>query len=451
MKPKTTVYIISHNYGRYLTAAIESVIRQTSRNWELLLIDNGSTDDTFAIMSLYQSDERIRIFKIDEVNLPSACNFALKKANGEYIVRLDGDDVFDENALLVMEHSLDQQSDAALVFPDYYLMDELGEIFGQERRKKIAEDYHLFDVPPNGACTLIRKDVLLQVGGYREDLGAQDGFDLWSKISAKHKCININLPLFYYRKHGENLTNNQPHILYAKQQIKIDAISPMLDEFRPLIAVIPCRKNFDFCPDVWKEKINDKSLLEKSLETCLRSPLLDYVIVSSDNPEVREMIQKYNDKRIHFDERPREETIRSQKLVYTLQRIAAKFDPHHKGIMVISYLQSPFVKTATLEEAISTLMMNRADSSMGVTEIRHALYKKTPYGLQAVNPSAGVTTDFDLVYKETNTALATKTSNFASGSLSGPRVVNFVVLEEESYFINSHKSLEIARKMEQLK
>ena len=88
-KPKITVYVPSHNYGTYLEGAVESVLRQTVDNWELLIIDDGSTDDTAEVMALYAGDERIRCFTTGGVGLPAVCNLALREGRGEYLIRLD--------------------------------------------------------------------------------------------------------------------------------------------------------------------------------------------------------------------------------------------------------------------------------------------------------------------------------------------------------------------------
>ena len=109
IKSLISVYIISHNYARYLEDAIESVLRQTIDNWELLLIDDGSTDETPEIISLYRDHPKINTFKTDGIGLPAACNLALNSANGEYLIRLDGDDIFDENILLILSHYLDHR------------------------------------------------------------------------------------------------------------------------------------------------------------------------------------------------------------------------------------------------------------------------------------------------------------------------------------------------------
>ena len=83
---KVTVYIVSHNYGQYLEQAIESVLRQTVDYWELIIIDDNSSDNTKDIMNLYQGDPRIRLYYTSGVGLPAACNMALRYARGKYFI-----------------------------------------------------------------------------------------------------------------------------------------------------------------------------------------------------------------------------------------------------------------------------------------------------------------------------------------------------------------------------
>ncbi|NDG64030.1 MAG: glycosyltransferase family 2 protein, partial [Planctomycetes bacterium] len=311
LTPKFTVYVPSHNYGRFLSEAIESVLRQSVRDWELFVIDDGSSDDTPAVMKLYEAHPQIRLFSTGGIGLTAVCNLALLHAKGEYIIRLDGDDVFDENLLLVLGHVLDQNPTMALVFPDYYMVDPFGEIYSHERRKKMLVDNHNLDVPPHGACTMIRVTVLREVGGYREDLKAQDGFDLWSKIIERYKYTNVNLPLFYYRQHGENLTTNSQRIFIARRRIKMDFASEKLASCSPVIAVIPCRRNFDFVADLWNERIGGSTLLEREIEVCLSSRLFNHVVVASDNPLTEVTVRKYKDPRLSFVQRDAQSTIRS--------------------------------------------------------------------------------------------------------------------------------------------
>lgn len=443
---KITVYIISHNYGKYLFDAIESVLRQVYQEWELLVFDDNSNDNTQEIINMYKNDPRVRTFKTKGVGLPAVANLALENSTGDLIIRLDGDDFFDENILLVLEAYLRKHPEVALVFPDYYLIDEGGHVIVHEKREKLIESNHLLDAPPNGACTLIRKKVLLEIGGYREDLGAQDGFDLWSKVKDKYGGMNVNLPLFYYRRHGQNLTNKSYRILNARRQIKKDAIKDQLKNYSPINAIIPCRKFYDFKEDLWDSKINGISLLERKLSLLSKSDLFDNIIVASDTEDVLSTINKYSDSRIKFFKRDLDETIRSRSLISTLYRISESYDEEFKGISVICYLPSPFVTLESIQESIYTLVLNDSDSSIGVEEIREPVFIRTPYGLKPINYLNGLKqrSDYDIIYVESNLAIASKNKNFKTGSIIGPTSVNFVVTPEERFFIDSEKKIQIA-------
>ncbi len=446
-RPRFTVYIPSHNYGRYLSDAIESVLRQTVEDWELVVIDDGSDDETPEVMNLYRGHPKISVYRTEGIGLTAVCNFALGKARGEYVIRLDGDDVFDENILLVLGNALDRHPDVALVFPDYYLFDDFGKIFAQERRHRLYSENHQLDMPPNGACTLIRLSILNEIGGYREDLGAQDGFDLWSKVALRYKCANVNLPLFYYRRHDANLTSDSQRIINARRQIKKDAVNNQLAALRPIIAVIPCRRGFDFVPDLWKQEIAGATLLERSIKACLSSTMFDHVVVTSDTEETGEAVGRYNDPRLSFVLRDAQSTIRTASIVPTLEMIARKFDPELRGVTLVRYLQSPFVTVDTIDEAIGTLALGGADSVTAVEEIRSQLFRRTRHGLETLNRSGELRTDYDVVYRDVLSCVATRNRNLPSGSLTGHSIVSFVVPSAECFLIDSAQKLRIAQLM----
>lgn len=443
-----SVYIVSRNYGSYLSESIESVLTQTFRRWELILIDDGSEDDSIEVMKLYASDPRIRIYSAGGIGLPAVCNLAIRESRGKYLIRLDADDFLDENALLVLVNAMDANDDLAFVFPDYYLINENGLITSHERREKLVTKNHLLDIPPNGACTLIRKSVLNAIGGYREDLGAQDGLDLWVKVRDKYPIKNINLPLFYYRRHGENLTNSPYRILSARRHIKKDWVTKNIDSQIPVIAVIPCRRRYDFCENLWSVELGGVSLLEIQIRKCLSSSYFNKVVVVSDTDEVLSVIGKFQDKRLNFLHRDSEKTIRSVSIVESLREIVHEFDPEGIGILVMGYVPSPFVSIESMEEAIATLLFNDADSSMGVEVVREPVYKRTSFGLAQVNPSPGYVSDFSQLYKDANIALAVRSKTVKYGSLTGARSVSFIVDSSECFFVDSYKKLEIAKIME---
>jgi len=130
--------------------------------------------------------------------------------------------------------------------------------------------------------------------------------------------------------------------------------------------------------------------------------------------------------------------------VNTIEEIVSYYNFPESGIIVLSYLQAPFVTTDTLEEAVTTLILNNADSSIGVEKMNQQVYKRGNYGLTPLNIFNGLNSDFDSIYREANIALALKISNIQNGSLRGSKIVHFEVDKNECYFIDSIQKHKIA-------
>ena len=99
MKPIVTVYITCFNYERFVRTAIESVLQQTYKKIDLIVIDDGSTDKSAEIINEYSSKENVRIFFQKNIGLNKTNNKAIKLSKGSYIIRLDADDYFHPKAI----------------------------------------------------------------------------------------------------------------------------------------------------------------------------------------------------------------------------------------------------------------------------------------------------------------------------------------------------------------
>ncbi|MBI4647572.1 MAG: glycosyltransferase family 2 protein [Bacteroidia bacterium] len=141
--PLVTVYITNFNYGRYIKKAIDSVLSQTFQDFELIIIDDGSTDNSKKIIETYSLHPKIKIIFQQNKGLNVTNNIALRVAQGRYIMRLDADDFLDSNALLVMCNLLEKDSELGLIFPDYYLIDEDDNIIKLEKRHSFNNDVSL--------------------------------------------------------------------------------------------------------------------------------------------------------------------------------------------------------------------------------------------------------------------------------------------------------------------
>ena len=111
-------------------------------------------------------------------------------------MRLDADDYFSKDALKLMFREFDQKT-LGMVFADWYLIDEKGEVLGVEQRHDFQKDVTLHDQPAHGACTMFRVSSLKKLGGYDESISRQDGYELWLRFIENYDVRNINVPLFY--------------------------------------------------------------------------------------------------------------------------------------------------------------------------------------------------------------------------------------------------------------
>ena len=182
MTPEVTIYITNYNYGKYLLKAVNSCLKQTFKNLEIIIIDDGSTDNSKKIINKITEKNRniSSIFRKNQ-GLIKSCNTALRAARGKYIMRLDADDWLDINAIEIMYSKLEKNKKIELLFPDYYEVDQSGKILHTIRRHDF-KSVKLFDQPAHGACTLFRTKTLILNGGYDESFTAQDGVDIWLRF-----------------------------------------------------------------------------------------------------------------------------------------------------------------------------------------------------------------------------------------------------------------------------
>ena len=264
--PLITVYITNKNYGIYLAKAIKSILKQSFKSIELIIIDDASTDSSKEIINKFNKDNLFRvIYNKKSKGLIKSSNIAIKAARGEYIIRLDADDYLDLNALSVLYNIISKDKNIALVYSDYYLIDTKNNILSLEKQL-LRKNNNLDHLPVLAACCLIRKSALFSVNLYDERFTRQDGYDLWYKLLKNFKFKHISLPLFYYRKHGKNLTTNKQKLFKTRTKIlnKFSNIRKITNKIK-ISCVIPVRGK--------KADINCNSL-----ELLNKQPLLFYTI-----------------------------------------------------------------------------------------------------------------------------------------------------------------------------
>lgn len=214
MSPKVSVIIPAYNCARYIAEAIDSVLAQTYQDFEIIVVDDESTDGTGEVVRRYA--DRVRYIRQDNRGPSGAKNTGIQAARGEYISTLDGDDLWLPQRLEKLVPLLDQQPELGFVYGDCYRIDETPdriqprtafEIHGGARRGWVLERLVMVNFVPSQSV-LIRRRALDVVGLFDESYRIGEDWDLWLRLAARYPVDFISDVVAMRRQHTQNITNN---------------------------------------------------------------------------------------------------------------------------------------------------------------------------------------------------------------------------------------------------
>ena len=207
-KPLISWILCTHVWSDYLRDSIQSCLDQTYQNFELIIVINGESIDFIEkkIIELYLNDKRIRIYKTKIRHLNFSLNLALHCSQGEYIARMDGDDISEPLRLENQVKFMEANPQVMVLGTAFKLMDSEGKISeliqnpisNIEIRKSLY-----FKNPINHPSSMLRKNNLLKIGGYLGGLHAED-YDLWCRLSLddSYEFANLSEAYLRYRQVG---------------------------------------------------------------------------------------------------------------------------------------------------------------------------------------------------------------------------------------------------------
>lgn len=447
--PLVTIYMPCRNYGRFLPKAIDSVLDQLYENWELIVIDEGSEDDAHAIAERYraQHPNKIQIISNDRpVGLQKVANTVLGRANGKYLMRLDADDWLDESALLLMTAKLERDSEFGLVYGNFYYVDEDGGYLGTERRRKLGIEDTSGHMPPHGACTMVNTRALKAVGGYSEDVNAQDGWDLWFRLQNRVKSAHLDAPLFYYRQHGESLSRNPGRLLNARAEIFRSARQRLEGGYAPTcLAVIPVREDYPDWQGVPYHVFAGRSLLAQALDSALGAHGVSDVAISTQSESVldyAENLEKQTGKshlrilRLVTSEREVLNPLRI--LLQAANEYQAQRDIFPDIVLFLS-LHAPLRKSEHIAKAIDVLIVTNSDSVVSVTQEKEPMFGHGKAGLELLNPGRfeGLEYEREHLFRFNGAIIGTWSGNLREGTLFGKSIAHIEMSPHESVQLKS--------------
>ena len=209
--PAISVVLPVYNAERYLREAVDSILAQTFTDFELILINDGSTDGSGDICRAYgERDPRIVLIDRPNGGLVSALNDGIAKARAPLIARMDADDISMPERFACQYAHMMEHPNLAVLGSAFLSMDSTGQITGYLRMPLTptkAKDAIERRCPTHHPTVMMRKDAVLKAGGYRTAFTHAEDYDLWLRLSELgYEISNHPQPLLNYRMHGANVS-----------------------------------------------------------------------------------------------------------------------------------------------------------------------------------------------------------------------------------------------------
>lgn len=236
--PEISVLMVTYNAGDFIEEAIQSILNQSFQNFELLIYNDGSTDNTKEKIDNIK-DNRIR-FIHNEVNkgLYYARNACLQAARGKYIAILDSDDIAMADRLKIQYEFMEKNVAVALCGSNAKIINSRGDVISDRLNKlplkeNILKAELFFRNIFVNSSTIFRRDIVNRLGGYC-DMAPVEDYDLFVRIANLHSIYVFNESYVYYRRHGDNISKRQQSIgdLHLKEIKKLQLSLFGVDENR---------------------------------------------------------------------------------------------------------------------------------------------------------------------------------------------------------------------------
>ncbi len=224
MQPLVSVILTTHNRARLVGRAIESILNQTYKNFELLIIDDCSQDNTQEILSQYAAkDARVCIIKNEQnIGITKSINRGLSYAKGKYVFRLDDDDIVKSQTIELEEKFLEDHPSYGLVGSFAIQIDAQGNEIGKKTYPTGSKELRAALMKENAiySAILMRKEAIDRVGRYNEKWKYAQDYELYLKIVKYYEVANLpNYLVYYYKSATDSIsrTKSKAQTMFALQ------------------------------------------------------------------------------------------------------------------------------------------------------------------------------------------------------------------------------------------
>ena len=222
-KPLVSIVIPTYNHAKFISKALKSVIDQTYKNWEAIIIDNESVDETYKLINNF-NDSRIKYFKIfNDGVIAKSRNLGIKEAKGDWVAFLDSDDWWTKDKLEVCFSKITKDVD--FIYHAHEYVNKSKSFFkkkiikGRQLKKPILNDLLIGTITKgsqiSNSSVIVRKNILIKIGGLNENkiLVGSDDYDTWLRIAQiTDQFLYINKKLSFYLVHNANTSSKDMSI-----------------------------------------------------------------------------------------------------------------------------------------------------------------------------------------------------------------------------------------------
>jgi glycosyltransferase involved in cell wall biosynthesis len=197
--PTIAVVVAAHNEEKYIGRCVRSLIAQSypRDEYEIVVVDDASNDRTAFALGLFDNDIRV-LTNLEKSGLPGSLNRAIRTTKAQFVVRVDGDDYVNRDFLLLLQAFLGHNRYMDAVACDYLVVNDREEVTD---RRNCTEH-------PIACGIMFRTEQLIDMGLYDESFLCHEDLDLRIRFLQKHTISRVELPLYRYRRHEGNMTND---------------------------------------------------------------------------------------------------------------------------------------------------------------------------------------------------------------------------------------------------
>ena len=352
-----SVIVTSYNYEPYLESCLRSLINQRfdPDQYEIIIVDDASKDNTNKILDLFENYERIRIIRNKKnIGVAASSNIGIKAALGKYVVRVDADDFVNSEFLNQLHLFYKYNSNYFGVSCDYYYVD----INGKKTRRVSSKEF------PVSCGILYQKHDLVKYGLYKKSWRHREEEELRKRLGNKYNVLNLPLPLYRYRMHGENKTKQLNHMKDFKSKLSLK--TKIRKKYKYSVAIIPARKNSVRLKNKNRYILWGEPLISWTIKSAMNSEYIDEVFVSSDCEKILKIAKDMGVSTIKRPVKLSEDDVPKQVVIEHAVKYICKKSKYKPDVVISLQANSPEITTLDINNCTEMLVNNNINEVMSV-------------------------------------------------------------------------------------